>query len=107
MRQIMLLVLWVPALVSSELRNPFVSLSTKCTSDLAGTWRFMGVVHQGHILQGIINSGRGKWMRVVAGDELEEGWLIGSVSEHQIVLRQVEGCPAQEHILLLPGREKE
>lgn len=106
MRQIMLLMLWVPVLVSSELRNPFVPLTTTCSSDVPDEWRFMGVVRQGTMLQGIVSAGSGRWLRVVEGDALGDSWLVGSVSEHQMVVHRVAVCSAPEHILLPSGRNE-
>lgn len=106
MRQIMLLMLWVPALVCSELRNPFIPLATTCSSGVPDEWRFMGVVRQGAMLQGIIRTGRGQWLRVIEGDELGDSWRVGPVSEHQMIVRRVAACSAQEHILLPSGRNE-
>ncbi|MGP3590523.1 HofP DNA utilization family protein [Vagococcus sp. WN89Y] len=82
-------------LLLSGMRNPFQPAAQPCQGMLPERWQYHGAVTGGQAL-GFLRDAEGRWHRVTAGRQLNNGWQVEAMTMHEMVLTRGEEClPAQ------------
>lgn len=90
---VLILVLFIPAVTWSEVRNPFEPLASRCDSAQLDNWYFAGVLKQSDAYYAMVRSPSGQWLRVREGDVLTDGWQIRAIALAQVTLARGPYCP--------------